>query len=92
MKINQNFGIINTGDYCHNTIDYSFSELETELNQLLAYSDQKELIQKAIAYTKEKNPNGLKECIMKFTGETIAIVKKLSLSILESFIKKSLGL
>lgn len=92
MKINQNFGIINTGDYCNNTIDYSFSELETELNQLLAYSDQKELIQKAIAYTKEKNPNRLKECIMKFTGETIAIVKKLSLSILESFIKKSLGL
>lgn len=92
MKINQNFGIINTGDYCNNTINYSFSELETELTQLLTYSDQKELIQKAIAYTKEEKLDKLKECIMKFTGETIAIVKKMSLSILESFIKKSLGL
>lgn len=88
VNINNNFGIVSTGDYSVNNLN-SNSDLIKELNILQKILTDKEEVEKIILIKRNlNNKDKLKNIIKSLKKETTSLVKSLTLKILESFIMK----
>lgn len=82
-----NNGIISYGDHNKNTVNINEeSKLVAELNILLDYSYEKQLINDCIKAIEVKNKNRLIEGLKKFSKKTFTLIESLALNTLQKYI------
>ena len=82
-----NNGVINIGD--NNTVisAISYCDIARELNVLLNYTENKEVVESAIRYANEENSEKLKKVLKKIGKEMFSLIKELGLVVLRKYIE-----
>ena len=83
-----NNGIISKGNNNINNVNITYYELKEELNKLLLYTNDKDIVKEAINHCENKDNNKLKECLKKLGKSSLTLIKDLGLKLLEKYIEK----
>ena len=82
-----NNGVTNIG-YNNTVISaISYCDIARELNVLLNYTENKEVVESAIRYANEENSEKLKKVLKKIGKEMFSLIKELGLVVLRKYIE-----